>query len=173
MMTRFEYGNTNKKNVYLDEDNRRRLNIIKLAHAQVAISLAGAGKKEQAKEVLNRFAQNVSESNLPYGMTTNRGNQHNAISSEFLRAAYLCGENNLAKRITVSLKRDLRQQLYYYHSMGDEGMTDEQLAQNAYQQIQGKYADLSYRQTSFANDILSSFQLLHQVESWEKELPTE
>ncbi|HMF70818.1 MAG TPA: hypothetical protein VK616_05065, partial [Flavitalea sp.] len=170
MMTRFEYGNTDKKNVYLDEDNRRRLNILRFAYAQVAISLANAGKKEQAKEILKRFDQKVNEANLPYGMTTNRGNQHNAISSEFLRAAYMCGDYNLAKKITSSLKKDLRQQLYYYHAMGDESMTDEQLAQNAYQQMQGKYADLSYRQTSFTNDILSSFQLLRQAESWEKEL---
>jgi hypothetical protein len=170
IVEKFEYGNTDKKNVYLDEENRRRLNIIKFAHAQVAISLANDGKKEQAKEILQRFDKKVKDSNLPYGMTTNRGNQHNWISSEFLRAAYLAGDYVLAKKITVSLRKDLQQQLRYYRFLGDESMTDEQLAQNAYLQTQGKAADLSYRQSSFINDILSSFQILRQIETWEKEL---
>ena len=163
----FEYGNTDKPNVYLDEDNRRRLNIIKLAHAELAISLSNAGKKEQAKEVLNRFDRKVSSSNLPYGMTSNRGNQHNAISSEFLRAAYLSGDLGLAKKISQELKRDLKQQLDYYRLLGDEELPDEQLAQNAYQQLQGKPSNLGDKQSAFANDIVSSFQLLRQLESWE------
>jgi hypothetical protein len=95
---------------------------------------------------------------------------HNAVSSEFLRAAYMCGDHSLAKKISISLKKELRQQLNYYRYLGDETITDEQLAQNAYLQMEGKAADLSYRQSSFINDILSSFQILRQVESWEKEM---
>ncbi|MBC7828240.1 MAG: DUF2723 domain-containing protein [Chitinophagaceae bacterium] len=170
IVEKFEYGNTNKENVYLDEDNRRRLNMIRFAHAQVAISLVNDGKKVQASEILRRFDEKVNASNLPYGMTTNRGNQHNAISSEFLRAAYMAGDYKLAKKISASLKKDLQQQLRYYHFLSDEDMTDDQLAQSAYLQLQGKAADLSYRQSSFLNDILSSFQMLRQVEDWEKDL---
>jgi hypothetical protein len=169
IMEQFEYGNTDKEDVYLDEDNRRRLNIIKLAHAQLAVSLANAGNKEKAREVLNWFESRVKSANLPHGMTSNRGNQHNAISSEFLRAAYLSGDLALAKNISHDLKKDLKQQLSYYRLLGDELLQDEQLAQYAYQQMQGKPADLSDRQLSFVNDILSSFQLLRQLESWEKE----
>jgi hypothetical protein len=169
IIKQFEYGNTDKVDVYLDEDNRRRLNIIKLAHAQLAISLANAGKKDRAKEVLNRFETRVKSSNLPHGMTSNRGNQHNAISSEFLRAAYLSGDLLLAKKISGELKKDLRQQLNYYRLLGDEDLQDEQLAQYAYQQMQGKPADLADKQLSFVNDILSSFQLLRQLESWEND----
>ncbi|MBC7958318.1 MAG: DUF2723 domain-containing protein, partial [Vallitaleaceae bacterium] len=170
IMKQFEYGNTDKKDVYLDEDNRRRLNIIKLAHAQLAISLANAGNKDKAKDVLHRFDANVNSSNLPYGMTSNRGNQHNAISSEFLRAAYISGDLVLAKKISTELKKDLKQQLNYYRLLGDEYMKDDQLAQYAYQQMQGKPANLADRQLSFVNDIVSSFQLLRQLESWENEL---
>ncbi len=40
-----------KKGVYFDEEeNRRRLNTIKLAHAQIARSLAQAGRKEEAEK---------------------------------------------------------------------------------------------------------------------------
>ncbi len=170
IMEKFEYGNTDKEDIYLDETNRHRLNIIKLAHAQVAISLANEGKKEQGKEILQRFDKKVNASNLPYGMTSSRGNMHNAISSEFLRAAYMCGDYSLAKKISSSLKKDLRQQLIYYRLLGDANLSGEQLAQNAYLQREGKAADLSYRQSSFVNDILSSFQILRQVETWEEEI---
>jgi transmembrane protein TMEM260 (protein O-mannosyltransferase) len=169
IMNHFQYGSTDKKDVYLDEDNRRRLNIIKLAHAQLAISLANAGKKEQAKAILHRFDDHVRAANMPYGMTTNRGNSHNAISAEFLRAAYLSDDLPLARRISADLQIDLRQQLNYYRLLGDEGVNDEQLAQFAYMQLQGKPADLSNRQLSFLSDIVSSFQMLRQLESWEKD----
>lgn len=168
IVEKFEYGNTDRENVYLDEDNRRRLNIMRLAHAEVAISLANAGKKEQAREILQRFDKKVKESNLPYGMTTNRGNQHNAISSEFLRAAYLAEDDALVKKVSTSLKKDLQQQLRYYRYLGDESMTNEQLAQQAYAILQGKGGDLSAKQSSFARDILSSYQILTQVEGWGK-----
>ncbi|RYG04651.1 MAG: hypothetical protein EOO02_05645 [Chitinophagaceae bacterium] len=168
VMNQFEYGNTGKNNVYLDEDNRRRLNIMKLAHAQLAISLVNAGKSEQAGEVLHKFDSNVSSDNLPYGMTSNRGNQHNAISAEFLRAAYLSGDLTLAKKISVDLKKDLQQQLSYYRLMGDEYLPEEQLAQMAYESMQGKFTNLANSQLSFVNDIVSSYQLLRQLDNWEK-----
>jgi hypothetical protein len=170
IMEKFEYGNTDKKNVYLDETNRRSLNNIRLAHAQLAISLATKGRKEQARQVLQHFDRKVNSANLPYGFTTNRGNQHNAISLEFLKAALMAEDHALAQKITISLKKDLQQQLIYYRFLGDETMNNEQLAQNAYLLMQGKEADLSVRQSSFINDIVSSYQILQQVEAWEKEL---
>jgi hypothetical protein len=166
MVQQFEYGNTGQKDVYLDEDNRRRLNIMKLASAQLAISLVKEGKKAKAQEVLRAFEHKVNASNLPWGMTSNRGNQHNAISAEFLRAAYLCNDAVLVKKIIDPLKADLQQQLHYYRMQGDQERNNDQLAQQAYQFIQGQAADLSERQKVFANDILSSYQLLYQVDQW-------
>jgi len=40
---------------------------------------------------------------------------------------------------------------------------------NAWSLLQGKGGDLSYKQASFAQDIISSYQLLQQLEKWEKE----
>lgn len=163
-MQKFEYGNADKRGVYFDEENRRRLNIIRLAHAQVAISLAEAGKKEEARKILHHFDQQVSESNLPYGMASNRGNLHDGISTEFLRACYLSGDFNLAKKVAASIDKDLRQQMRYYQSLGNGDTNDETLAGNAYLLLQGKAYDLSDGQVPFASDILSTVQLLHQIE---------
>jgi len=133
IMQHFRYGKaSSKKPAYYDEENRRRMNYIRLAHAQIAISLAQAGRKEEARKVLDHFDGQVSEGDFPYGMTSNRLNQHNAIASEFLKGCYLSDDRALAKKVSASIKKDLQQQLRYYHSLGDENMSNEQMISVAY-----------------------------------------
>ncbi len=76
MMNKFAYGNAATEGVYYDEENRRYLNTLRAAHAQLALSLLDAGKKDSARNVLEHFDKNVLESNFPYGMTSSHGNQH-------------------------------------------------------------------------------------------------
>ncbi len=167
----FRYGKRSApKPVYYDEENRRRMNYIRLSHAQVAMSLAEAGQKEEAKKVLERFDEQVNENDFPYGMTSNRGNQHDYFASEFLRACYMAGDRTLAKKVSASIKKDLQEQLLYYRSLGDESTTNEQLVMTAYSLLQGKGGELQGRQVSFANDIVSAWQLLQQLDGWEKSL---
>ncbi|MBS1597035.1 MAG: DUF2723 domain-containing protein [Bacteroidetes bacterium] len=169
MMDKFSFGQGARKNIYYDEENRRRLNIIRLAHAQLAISLAQSGRKDLAKKVLDHFDQQFKESNFLYGMTSNRGNQHDAISTQFLSACYLAGDLELAKKVSASLRKDLQQQMNYYKSLGEENMSEEQMANAAYQILQGKGSNLSDSQIPFASDIVSSFQILRQMDEWEKQ----
>jgi hypothetical protein len=167
IMEKFGYGNADKSGVYYDEENRRHLNTIRLAHSQLAMSLIEAGKKDSARKVLEHFDQNVKESNFPYGMTSNRGNQHDQISVQFLQACYLSGDLTLAKKVNASLKKDLQQQMRYYKSFGEENMSDEQLATNAYGLLQGKGGNLADKQVEFAQDIFTSFRMLMQMSEWE------
>ncbi len=169
IMEKFGYGNADKEGVYYDEENRRHLNSIRLAHAQVALSLAQAGKKDSARQILEHFDHNVRESNFPYGMTSNRGNQQDAMSLEFLQACYLSGDSVLAKKVATSLRKDLTQQMRYYKALGDESMTDEQLANNAYMILEGKGGTLSERQGEFTQDIFSSYRMLLQMTELEKQ----
>ena len=168
MMNKFDYGNASTPGVYYDEENRRHLNTLRAAHAQLALSLVDAGKKDSAKNLLEHFDQHVLESNFPYGMTSNRGNQHNRISMSFLLACYQSGDLTLAKKVGASLQKDLNQQLRYYSSLGDN-MPNEQLAINAQMALQGKGGNLSDRQGQFAQDILSSYDMLMQMSNWEKQ----
>jgi hypothetical protein len=173
IMQKFRYGKlSGNKTVYYDEENRRRMNYIRLAHAQVALSLAQSGRKAEARKILQRFDQNVRERDFPYGMTSNRGNQHNAIAFEFLRACYLADEKELIKKVATSLKKDLKEQLNYYQSIGDGQLNNDQMVQTAYSILQGKGGDMPARQASFAYDMVSSWQLLQQIEEWEKSRPT-
>jgi len=169
IMQKFAYGHAGKKGVYFDEENRRRMNIIKLAHAQVARSLAEAGKKEEARRVLHRYDDQVNEANIPYGMTSNRGNMHNIYSLQFLEACYAADDLNLANKVAASLKKDLQQQMQYYQYLGDENYTPEQLVNNAWSLLQGKGGELSYKQAAFAQDIVSTWQLIQQLEKWQQE----
>ena len=169
IMEKFAYGRKNSKcTVYMDEENRRRMNYIRLAHAQVAISLAQAGRKQEARNILEHFDQNVNEKDFPYGMTANRGNQHNAIASQFLQACYLAEDFSLAKKVAASLKKDLQEQMKYYSSLGDGQMNEDQMVNTAYSLLQGKGGEMPARQVSFAYDIVSSWQLLAQLDSWQK-----
>jgi hypothetical protein len=170
VMEKFAYGNADKEGVYYDEENRRHLNSIRLATSQIAMSLVEAGKKDSAKNVLEHFDQHVRESNFPYGMTTNRGNQQDAISTNFLQACYAAGDLTLAKKVSASLKKDLQQQMRYYKSLGDDqNMSDDQLATNAYMVLQGKGGNLSDRQGQFVQDIFTTYRMIMQIGDMEKQ----
>ena len=164
----FAYGSANIPGVYYDEENRRHLNSIRMAHSQLAYSLVDAGKKDSARNILEHFDKNVYEPNFPYGMTSNRGNQQDAISTDFLQACYLSGDLTLAKKVEASLKKDLQQQMRYYKALGDE-TSDDQLATNAYMILQGKGGTLSDRQQQFTQDIFTTYRMLMQIDQLDKQ----
>jgi hypothetical protein len=168
IMEKFAYGGADKPGVYYDEENRRHLNSIKYAHAQVALSLASAGQKDSARKLLEHYDKNVLESNFPYGMTSNQNNLHDYFSFRFLEACYVSEDWALAKKVNASVKKDLAQQMRYYKSFGDN-MTDEQLAINAQMLLQGKGGNLTDKQAPFAQDILSTYQMMMQMGDWEKQ----
>jgi hypothetical protein len=168
MMTKFGYGNANIPGVYYDEENRRHLNTLRAAHAQLALSLIDDGKLDSARNLLEHFDRNVLESNFPYGMTSNRGNEQNRISMSFLLACYRSNDLKLAAKVAASIRKDVEQQLRYYNSLG-ESQQNEQLAINAQMYLQGKGGNLSDQQANFANDILSSFQIVQEIDQWGKQ----
>ena len=168
MMTKVGYGNAGTPGVYYDEENRRHLNTLRAAHAQLALSLIDEGKKDSARKLLEHFDQNVLETNFPYGMTANRGNQHDKISMSFLLACYESNDMKLAAKVAASVRKDLEQQMRYYNALG-ESQQNEQLAVNAQMAVQGKGGNLTDRQIGFAQDILSSYQMLLQLDDWNKQ----
>lgn len=169
IMEKFSYGNANKPGIFFDEENRRHINSIRAAHAFLGLSLADVNKLDSARKIVQRYDQMVLDTNVPYGMTSNRGNQHNRISMTFLLAAYRSGDLGLAKKVNQSLKSDLEQQMKYYRSFGEESMTNEQLGMQALQYLNNRAANLTPKQEGFAQDIMSCYQFLGQLEDWEKE----
>jgi len=168
IMTHFTYGNAQNKNVYFDEENRRHLNSVRYATAQIAIALAAEGKKDSARQVLRKLDAATNATNFPYGMTSNRGNQHNYFSYVFIQAAYAADDKELAKKAASSVVKDLKQQISYYRSLG-ETMSEDQFMQNVEAAYQGKPNSLSNKQIAFAQDILSCYQLEGLITKMETE----
>ena len=119
MMKQFVFGNANVKGVYFDEENRRHLNSIRLAYAKAAGNLAQNGKKEEAKNMLEKCDKGMLDENMSYGMVS-RFQQHDYVSYQFLDACYKAGDVALAEKVTRSLKKDLEQQVIYYNSLDPE-----------------------------------------------------
>jgi len=168
MMTKFSFGNAKNPNVYFDEENRRHLNSMRLAFSQVAQALVIAGKQDSARQLLRKLDTETNEKNFPYGMTSNRGNQHNYFSYLFLQSCYASGEFNLAKKVSGSLLKDLKQGIAYYKSLG-EAMSDDQFLVNAESAYQSKPNNLSNKQIAFVQDILTCGQLTEAINKMEKD----
>ncbi len=133
---KFRFGNANVPGVYFDEENRRHLNSIRTAYADLAIDLASKNRKEEARKVLNQVDSMMYEGNMAYGMTS-RGNIHNRNSLVFLEATYLAGDTVLAAKVSASVKKDLEQQVRFYNSLTGrkaEGMEQEKRAAESYLQ---------------------------------------
>ena len=116
--TKFASGNAQTKGVYFDEENRRHLNSIRLAYAQSAGALADAGRKEDARKLLNRCDSMMDQENIPYGMA-GRYQQHNQISMQMLYSSYKAGDTVLIAKIEKSLTKDMQQQAAYYQGLSD------------------------------------------------------
>ena len=168
VMTKFTFGNAKNPNVYFDEENRRHLNSTRLAIAQIAQALVAEGKKDSAQQILRKMDSETTEKSFPYGMTSNRGNQHNYFSYLYLQAAYASGELNLAKKISASILKDLKQQIVYYKSLG-EPMSDDQFMMNAENAYQNKPNNLVGRQMSFVQDALTCYQLTGAIEKMQQD----
>lgn len=166
IMEKFAYGNARIKGVYFDEENRRHINSLRAAHAMLAMNLIDQGKLDSARNILRKYDTEVSMENVPYGMTSNRGNQHNRFSMTFLLAAYQAGDNELAKKVSGSVRKDLQEQMRYYRLLGDQ-LTDEQIATDAMNFMQGKPNNISDKQVPFAQDIYSTYQMLRNLADWE------
>ncbi|MFM7838875.1 MAG: DUF2723 domain-containing protein, partial [Chitinophagaceae bacterium] len=169
IMTQFAYGNAQQKGVFYDEENRRHLNSLRQAHAVAALSLAQTNRKDSARKILRKYDANVQEVNMPYGFTSNRGNMHNRITLTFLYACYEAGDTLLAKKVKTSLKADLEQQMKYYRKLGDESQSNKDLGRQAINYNNQQASQLSPQQETFSQDIVSCYQMLEQLEAWDKQ----
>ncbi len=118
LMNKFVFGSANINGVYFDEENRRHLNSIRLAYAQAAMNFAASGRKEEAKQMLNKADKMMLESNIPYGMAS-RNQQHNQIALQFAYAAYSAGDTALGSKVSGALIKDMQQQRAFYESLNE------------------------------------------------------
>jgi RNA 3'-terminal phosphate cyclase len=169
VMTKFTFGNAKNPKVYFDEENRRHLNSMRFAVADIAQALVAEGKKDSAKQILRKIDSEINTKSFPYGMTSNRGNQHNYFSFLFAQSCYTAGEYELGKKVATEVAKDLKQQLAYYRSLGEQ-MSEDQFMQNIELAYQGKPSALANKQMSFVQDALTSYQLLNAIAKLEQDV---
>lgn len=153
MMKKFAFGNANIPGVYFDEENRRHLLTIRQAFAAAAESMADDGRKEQAKQLLEKCDKGMDQGNMPYGMTS-RSNQHNIVSISVMEAAYKADYNELGDRVMKAVKKDLEEQIRYYAALGD--MSVPELTQHMQE---GTGDGLNNRQRSIYSEIDQAFRV--------------
>jgi hypothetical protein len=116
LTNKFAFGSANVPGVYFDEENRRHLNTIRSAYAELAYDLASKGRKAEAVKVLEKCDNMMLQENFGYG-NISRGNMHNRNSLAFLEACYRADAKQLADKVSKSVRTDLQQQLKFYNSL--------------------------------------------------------
>ena len=180
VMNKFSSGNANKGGVYFDEENRRHLNNIRQAYADLANYMGQTNRKEDGRKVLDKMDKLMLEENMPYGMVS-RYQQQNRTSLMVLEAAYRNEAKELTEKISKSVKKDLNQQMDYYAALG--GMTRQELdgILNQYFQMsygartqqdknnaeQFLYGAMQKRQPGMTQEIMQAFQLLQTMTQME------
>lgn len=120
ILNKFKYGGADKKDVYYDEENRRHMVNIRNAHTLLAMNLLQQGRKDEAKQILQRADKMIHDANVPYGMSSRYGNDHNEKSIYFGMTALQAGDAELGKRVLEKVKKDCEQQVRYYESLTED-----------------------------------------------------
>ncbi|WP_416437748.1 protein O-mannosyl-transferase family [Phnomibacter sp. MR] len=126
MMKEFKFGNAETAGVYFDEENRRHLNNLRQAYADVAISLTNKGQKDSAQKLLQRVDKMMDSTNMPYGLIS-RYALHNQTSLMLMEAAYRAGDEALAQKIGNAVRKELNQEMAYFAAIGDKRLERMQL----------------------------------------------
>jgi hypothetical protein len=113
LMEKFRFGGAEKKGIYFDEENRRHLLNIRSVYAEAAGNLADAGRKDEAKKLMEKIENSITPTSLPYAMVS-RYNSHNQTALIYLEAAYKAGMTELATKVKKAILTDLQQQDNYY-----------------------------------------------------------
>jgi len=175
-LNKFTSGNANKPGVYFDEENRRHLNNIRQAYADLANYLAQINRKADGKKVLEKMDKLMLEENIAYGMVS-RYQVQNRTSLMVLEAAYRNEYKELSDKISKSVKKDLEQQMNYYASLGSMSRPELDAILTQYFEMsygartqqdknvaeQSLYGSMQGRQGGLTSEIIQAYQLLQTM----------
>ncbi len=109
LMNKFQWGNIEDPDVYLNEDNRRMLMNFRSQFGRLADALVREGKQDSAKKAMDLCMEKISDDNVPYGFFTN----------SFIRNYYRIGEKEEARKHLGILRENLNQKMNYYVNLGE------------------------------------------------------
>jgi hypothetical protein len=101
---KFNFGNMEVPDVFLDETVRRSTFNLRATYARTANALARAGQKEKALEVLNTATQKMPVAKLGYDYFT----------LGLIEGYFVAGDSATANEMSEGFKTDIIQHLDYY-----------------------------------------------------------
>lgn len=147
VMNKFKWGNVNDPDIYLDEYNRKAVNIIQARYmfARLARGLIEKGDKKRAVEVLDRLFEIFPDEKIPLSFD----------SMPAVELYYLAGENEKASKLVRTLSENGFEMLNYYTSLPERFVSAiEQEQNNNISLIQNmKILATRYNQPELAKEI--------------------
>ncbi len=110
MVHKFKWGGIEKPGIYLDENVVRMLGNYRSSFARLALQLISEGKTDSAKQTLDRCAEAIPESAVPYS-------GYNLLMVE---AYFQAGEMEKGMQIVNSIKTSVYQDMIYFRSLGSK-----------------------------------------------------
>ncbi|NMC98239.1 MAG: DUF2723 domain-containing protein [Bacteroidales bacterium] len=107
LMNKFSWGNIDKENVYLDENNLRMTMNFRNVFARLANALLREGKRDSAIKVLDHCMQVMPEKTVPY----------NVFVLGIIEAYFKAGESKKALDILQGMRKMTEQELNYFLSL--------------------------------------------------------
>lgn len=104
VMQEFKWGNMEKPNVYIDENNARMMMNIRNTFDRLAGGLVAEGKNDQATQVLDRCVELIPNNVVPYNYFSL------LMSDTYFRA----GQPEKAKQIITTMVGNYKEQLDYF-----------------------------------------------------------
>lgn len=109
MMNKFQWGNMDNREIYMDENNRRMTTNLRLQFGHLAQQLIDEGKLDSAKAVLHKSLDVMPEYNVPY--------EQPQIMWQVVNLLYDAGDKETGLQMTKRLIELNNQSLDYYHSL--------------------------------------------------------
>ena len=130
-MNKYQWGNSERDDVYFDEKNRLMFAAYRVNVSRVANQLSMAGRKADAVRILNKIDSVLSQSAYPYNPYTLE--MFDASAYFMATAYYNAGDNAKAAKVASQFVENLEKDIAWILSLGDDGK--EQLTRDAQQDV--------------------------------------
>jgi hypothetical protein len=108
MVNKFKWGGVDNPNVYLDENVIRMLGNFRSTFARLATQLINENKPDSARKALDKCMAVIPDRAVPF-------NVYNIL---LIEAYYRLGDMETANKMTVTLKKNVYQDMDYFISLG-------------------------------------------------------
>jgi uncharacterized membrane-anchored protein YjiN (DUF445 family) len=161
-LNKFEYGNAHRTDVNFDQTNRRMLNTPRILAFQLADYLIRNNRKEDAKKVIKKVINSVSESSYPSVIT-----QEDRSMILMADMSMKAGDKELAKKITDKLVKFCQDDVAYINSL------KENLRDSKYPDAQFEFQALGYLSQSASTNGMPELgkELAEKVNMLAQQLP--